>query len=551
MNRQTVKQDIRFLVAALLSFFVIFLYISLVGSKDLVAGSHLQQLASWQGEQGEAPLPQPLPQAAGQTVQMQTELPELQFADCLIFRTENLAVSVTLDGQTLYSTKLPLAHRTLGDEWHMVPLPPDASGKTVTFTSTVLYAPGSNPISAAYLGSRYDFLQSMLRNNLASYIVSVLLFLMGIAFLFSSRFMFRRELSIQIPWSFALLCATLGVWCAMQTEVPELLYGHTAILHFLTYSPLPLALSLVCIFARTLPAPKWMMSTYLWLGIVELFLWVFAIAGEAFRFAAYVETLPQTRLMLYLLLALFLLQTPSLFKDFRAYFYMLLGFICLVVTVIADIAHSYVGTYDYARNTRFGLLVMTVLIALQYGARVRQSVKLADEADLMRRLAYRDSLTGLDNRLALVRDQEELLSGHSGCVGIVQMDINNLKQVNDQFGHEEGDALILRAAKAIRAAFGDVGTCYRVGGDEFVALLTENGCEATYRECAEKLAHACEQQNENQQHLLSIALGFAVYSPATDDRFYDLVHIADMRMYEHKREMKAQIEAEADKPADG
>lgn len=552
MNRQTVKQNLRFLVTALLSFTVIILYILFVSSKDQMADSRLRQLVHWQGAQGEAPLPYALPQTIGQTVEMRAMLPDLQFADCLIFRTQNLAVSVTVNGQELYSTTLPPAHRTLGDEWQMVPLPSGASGKTVSITSTVLYAPGSNPISAIYLGSRYDFLQTQLRNNLPSYLVSLLLLLAGIAFLFSSRMIARQDMIVQIPWSFALLCSTLGVWCAMQTEVPEMLFGRTTLLQFFTYSPLPFALALACIFARTLPAPKWLMATYLWLGILELLMWAVAIAGETFRFAAYAETLPHTRLILYVLLALFVFQLPALFRDLRANFYMLLGFICLVVMVIAELVNtSYIGTYDYARNTRVGLLMMTVLIALQYGARVRESVKLADEADLMRRLAYRDSLTGLNNRLALVRDQEILLAGDGSSVGIVQMDINNLKQVNDQFGHEEGDALILRAAKAICAAFDDAGTCYRVGGDEFVALLTENVSEATYHECAEKLTQACEQQNEDQTHLLSIALGFAIYSAATGDRFFDLVHIADMRMYERKREMKAQIEAEAEQSNKG
>jgi len=548
MSKPTKKQNFRFLVTALLSVVVIFLFITFISSQDRLAGSHLRQIMLWESAQGETKLPLALPQTVGQTVEIRATLPELQFADCLIFRTENLAVSVSLDGQLLYSSTLPLAHRTLGDEWHMVPLPPEKSGKTVSITSTVLYTPGSNPVSAVYLGSQSDFLQNLLRNHLPSYMVSILLFLSGIAFLFSSRMIARRDLRVQIPWSFALLCATLGLWCAMQTEVPEILYGRTTFLHFITYSPLPFALALAFFFLRTLPAPKWLLAAYLWLGMVELLAWVVTIAGETFRFAAYVETLPQTRLALYALIVLFILQIPSLLKEFRTYFYMVLGFTCIAVMVIADIFSAYAGTYDYARNTRFGLLLMTVLIALQYGVRVRESVKRADEADLMRRLAYRDSLTGLHNRLALVRDQERLLAQGRSCVGIVQMDINNLKQVNDQFGHEQGDALILRAAKAIRTAFNDVGTCYRVGGDEFVALLTETDCEATYRECAEKLTKACEEQNENQTHLLSIALGFAMYNAEADEQFFDLVRIADMRMYERKREMKAQIEAEAQQP---
>jgi diguanylate cyclase (GGDEF)-like protein len=335
--------------------------------------------------------------------------------------------------------------------------------------------------------------------------------------LVSGRLLLNRRLTAHMPVSYALLCVVLGLWTSTQTQVPEMLVGNTPFLMFVTYSTLPLAGVTICFYLRTLPAPGWLRAAYYWLGLSQLAYWAFAIAGETFRFAAYVETLPYTRMVMALMLGLFLIQLPGLIRNHRDYFYLLSGLTCLGLAIAGDLHNILTtGVYDYAHNTRFGLVLLTMLVAMQFMVRIRKSLRAADEAALMRRLAYRDSLTGLGNRLALVRDQEELIARREGCIGIVQMDINNLKPVNDRFGHEAGDELIRRAAAAIRNAFDTLGNSYRIGGDEFVSLLLLDNCgqDVTCDTCIRRLSDACDLQNEGQEHPVSIAMGYALYNPA-------------------------------------
>ena len=455
MRDTKAPQRTSFVTIVLLSLLATALFFVLFSTPDYTPAQKLHRVAPWYIGQTETELPLQTEKTAGATHRITAVLPALSHADCLIFHTENLRVSVSVGDTVLYETPAIPPHTTLENEWHLVFLPMESSGKTVAIDSTVLYPAASQFINAVYIGSRADFLREMLSRKLASYLVSLLIVLMGVTYLFTGRPV-SRKLNVRAPVSLSLLFILLGRWSATQTEVPDLLYGKTVLSQLLSYATLPFAAAMVAFFLCTLPAPRWLKVVYRCIGYAQLVIGVLAIAGETFHFAAYAEILPHLWYCTLALILLFLIQLPSLVKEYQTHSYMMLGLVCLAGTIVMDVVSVHVGTYDYGRNTRFGLLWLSLLLSVQYWRQMRESIKLADEAEVMRRLAYQDTLTGLYNRLALVSDQEALLSRHEGCVGIVQMDINNLKPINDQFGHEEGDALILRAAKAIRQARPDV-----------------------------------------------------------------------------------------------
>ena len=84
--------------------------------------------------------------------------------------------------------------------------------------------------------------------------------------------------------------------------------------------------------------------------------------------------------------------------------------------------------------------------------------------------SYHDRLTGLFNRNRYVCDLKERFLDVQ-CAGILFLDLNNLKEVNDKYFHSEGDKLLCRLADTIYTATGEAGRCYRVGGDEFIIIL--------------------------------------------------------------------------------
>lgn len=116
----------------------------------------------------------------------------------------------------------------------------------------------------------------------------------------------------------------------------------------------------------------------------------------------------------------------------------------------------------------------------------------------------------------------------------IQMDINNLKTVNDVYGHAEDDKQIITAAEIISSCFSKLGFCYRTGGDEFMVLITEkNDIEAAF----DRLNCLTEKYNSqsNPPVPLNIAVGYSEFS-GNKLTLEDAERIADEKMYEKKKE---------------
>ena len=155
---------------------------------------------------------------------------------------------------------------------------------------------------------------------------------------------------------------------------------------------------------------------------------------------------------------------------------------------------------------------------------------------ILRTAAEKDALTELNNRFSMEQDTIDI-EKFDGSVAVVFFDINYLKKVNDEYGHTEGDALLKAAAQNIKEYFGTESSdnCYRVGGDEFAAIL---------RNCLEEdvkaRIEAFTKKNESQD--LSVSVGYAFSEKLSVGSFAKLINLADERMYEHKKAIHAEFE---------
>jgi diguanylate cyclase (GGDEF)-like protein len=113
--------------------------------------------------------------------------------------------------------------------------------------------------------------------------------------------------------------------------------------------------------------------------------------------------------------------------------------------------------------------------------------RVEDEQELVR-LSQIDRLTGLYNRNRYTLDLESVQA--QGPAGVVYLDLNGLKDVNDRFGHERGDAVLCDCARMMREVFPE-GRLYRIGGDEFI-VLCRGVEEERFQALVEKLVHCAE-----------------------------------------------------------
>ena len=82
-----------------------------------------------------------------------------------------------------------------------------------------------------------------------------------------------------------------------------------------------------------------------------------------------------------------------------------------------------------------------------------------------------DSMTGMNNRNAFQLHWSAMLEQPPEALAIIVFDVDNLKQINDQCGHQAGDSAISTCAHQIRLVFEGAGSCYRTGGDEFEVFI--------------------------------------------------------------------------------
>lgn len=166
--------------------------------------------------------------------------------------------------------------------------------------------------------------------------------------------------------------------------------------------------------------------------------------------------------------------------------------------------------------------------------------EMAEREAEIRQLAYRDPLTGLPNRTLLMdRLNQELARAqrHSDTeVGLLFIDLDGFKQVNDRFGHALGDALLRRVAKRLLECTRSADTVCRYGGDEFLVILPDLEEPNAMQRAADKIRRRLAEPFWLQGHqiTLSACVGSGLYPTEAADHT-TLIQFADAAMYQDKR----------------
>ena len=152
--------------------------------------------------------------------------------------------------------------------------------------------------------------------------------------------------------------------------------------------------------------------------------------------------------------------------------------------------------------------------------------------------ALQDALTGLPNRLSFEQGLGHGLSQakrHGWGLAVLFIDIDKFKSINDSYGHDLGDQVLLMVANRLKSFVRDEDIVSRWGGDEFVCLLLEVKQEADVTQLAEKMINRVAEAFEFQGTVLSIraSIGIAIY-PADGDTSETLFKNADIAMYKAK-----------------
>ena len=188
-----------------------------------------------------------------------------------------------------------------------------------------------------------------------------------------------------------------------------------------------------------------------------------------------------------------------------------------------------INTAIIISSSLLGFLIISLIsyIIIKKRKKTKKALQLADidvMTQVLNRNAYEKKIGMLENNVKLCTD-----------IHITACDVNFLKYINDNFGHEKGDEAIVRCAKSLITAAGSKGIVYRIGGDEFICI-SNISLDQNIKEELEK------ETKKDNGYPFSIAVGFAHFEKDKDLNIKDVITRGDQEMYNNKQRIKAEHE---------
>ena len=405
-----------------------------------------------------------------------------------------------------------------------------------------------------------DYVYSIIRSRMPRFIWSLFIVFFGISTIVYTLFAVERkreEKTVFFAWGFYSII--FGLLLTIESQVIQILIGKPELFSTIKYA---LAL-LICFPSAVLcdaitKYPHKHFSHIIGIVVAVLFI-VEAVGSFFFNVSLY---------RLFLISAILILANSVLAMYFviqeirhrdkikQSQISTLVNIVSIIniVVLVCDLGSYAMAARhmtDWGRILRVYYVVFLLIMLVFF---LRFSIVRNRQAELANKYRIEsrtDAMTGLLNKGAYIEKEAELtgllMKGREEgekefTFAIMSIDLNYLKKVNDTMGHEEGDRYIQDSANILSAAVGEHGEAYRIGGDEFLAVIFGDDPEKEYQSVVKELGNRIKEYNaaKNKEIKLSLAYGHAICTSSQNYSIHDSERIADKEMYECKRMMKAE-----------
>lgn len=484
---------------------------------------------------------------------MYYQLPQMDADVSLVYRSKDVYTRVLVGEELLYETEVydsKYYNKSPGNLWNVMTINSKYSNQYLELQIIMVYDTNAITTDAILIGDKADIILELFAKNIVGIAISLLLMILGVVLAvidcLPSYGKAKKNHSLLWLGLFALLT---GAWCLLETNViqfcvkdmriiqlinnmvmivdsmPLLLYLNSEykifrnrIVRIMAYINISYILLCVCVQLEG----TWDIHNLLLFGVlfmrfidIVMFVWVVKMFIRLKK-----EKKPLLQCSL-LIAGLSFLWFFSIFETLRS---------------------LNVDRMDRAGLIRVGMLIMCFCFATSSQMEAYKIVEQGLKYELMSKLAYSDGLTGLGNRTAYLEQLDEYADSESNIksLGIIYLDVNNLKTVNDNQGHELGDDLIQMAAHIISDSFGHYGKAYRIGGDEFCVLMAGINIKEKYTKGLLTFKELIKEANLAKwyPYPIQIAHGFSICEEFTREKIDEAIAIADSEMYHNKQEIK-------------
>lgn len=460
----------------------------------------------------------------------------------LIFYSNHQVIKVYSNNTELIYNKKPSNKylNTTGSAWNIVPL--RNASRNLRIEVRALYKNVRNDTPSFYMAYSGEGTGWILKRCLPGLYADILIITFGVLIIIFWAVARNYTQIDSSAFYFGIFTIALGFWTLKETDAMDLLMIQHATTSVFSY---------VCLMLMPVP-----MTLFVKSGLFneDRFIWKILYAASfvvngcliIFQMAGVMD-LKESVIALHLLVFADLLYLIiGIINDIRLRGLTsrartnLIGITAFTLSIIARVIIYYLnrGSQEEAEFiTKLAMLLYLIIMLIDIINDIIQQMDKGRKAVYFEEMATHDVMTGLFSRMAFESDRHNMKVGQAYL--LVSFDLNNLKQVNDTYGHKAGDEYITSAANILREIFPASAKCYRMGGDEFAALTDESSFDLDE---AVKQMHRLEDEynarKKNFRHM-QIAYGSSRFVYTAPNDLEKALTSADALMYEKKKEQKA------------
>lgn len=473
-----------------------------------------------------------------ETLIIKNTLPtNFHFGDILAFKSFMQSVVVQVDGKTVYEVGTnpeKFLGRDFGIFWVFVEIEPEFADKEIEISLFSHRNPFHGYAPEVFIGSRTGLFTHIFNQKGLWNFLSCLILVTGILIILSFVFFGVNKRKNKGPFYLGVYIITMGSWLIGESEILQFITRNT---YYVTRIPLlailvcPISINLYIKETITIKK-KLSVNIIATLTVINaLICWLLEFFSILSITDLLIVSLGLISLTCIHYVAIFFIEA-IVYKNERAQKEFMAISIFLVFLLI-EIALFYIN--GQKKNSYFMLIGMSIYIVLMIYFQVddyRKIKEIIKEKTFYEKMAYTDALTGAHNR-ARYNEHMKSIDNFEG-ITILQADTDRLKYINDNFSHFHGDQAIVQTYKVLNKHLENIAQVYRIGGDEFSAIL-QNVDREEINKIINQIRQDSEIINAKSEYDFSISIGVAEFDSAIDKNIYFTAIRADQQMYENKK----------------
>ncbi|QWC00563.1 GGDEF domain-containing protein [Mycoplasmatota bacterium] len=465
---------------------------------------------------------------------------DFEQSQVIMIRGSLQEVKVLLDDQLIYIKDFEEnAFNTYASLYHFVSIPKDSNGKQIEIILISPYKNMSGTLNEIYYGSQSTLRDSLLERHEFKLYISLFTISISIIFILVSHLFFSKQQSYQIYLGvFGLF---IGLWLFAESRIVQIYFNNDFLIGSLAYLSLataPIAATAYIkyyIFNNEKVLFSYLCITYSLNLIMITLLHVFGLFAFFESVMITVSLIAIGFVITFIYLIIEYLKNKEL--KYRNYILLLSAFSIFILLEVIIFANK-----DFSETANFastGIAIVFLILFVVNVINLIKKLRNSLEQQIYEEIANTDQLTKAGSRFAFEKDFDFLFYNTDEDIALIYFDFDDLKYINDHFGHLEGDHVLINGYNIITQIFGKYGQCYRIGGDEF-ACITHQVDLILFNKLKNKFKSSLKKVQGNNEISMSISIGYTKIDFKNDKKPSDLIARADKEMYSDKFTNKTQ-----------